>query len=264
MRCSLSLLLMALGLVLGAGAAAAPCPEVRREIDLTDARLARAGTAVSAANNNAEARRDLALATDFQARSRLEIGAGRCLVALDFTRRARLRALHAVSLVRGLPDPDRIRVQLERSREILDRSREQLRDCDEIRAQSILRAAVQMQERAEAAFAADPPRVLASLQLTVSARERAQRALRLCHLEESIQASAEHALGRTDEVIGRAREKAGESTAAPGREPLARASEIQTRARDEYRAGHFEASLRLTQEARAFAFRSLRLAGTSS
>src|SRR5439155_158438 len=91
MRCSLSLLLMALGLVLGAGAAAAPCPEVRREIDLTDARLARAGTAVSAASNNAEARRDLALATDFQARSRLEIGAGRCLVALDFTRRARPR-----------------------------------------------------------------------------------------------------------------------------------------------------------------------------
>src|SRR5437016_10400741 len=123
-------LAMAAALLLGAGPAAGQCPEVQREADLTDARLAQAGPIVSAADN-AEARSDLALATDFQARSRLEIGAGRCLVALNFTRRARLRALHAVSLVRGLPDPDRIQVQLERSREILDRSRERLRDGDQ-------------------------------------------------------------------------------------------------------------------------------------
>jgi hypothetical protein len=267
MRSRNPLLVAALGLFLITGVASAQCPDqvraaVQREIDLTDTRIEQAD-ALAAGSDNAEVRSDLALANDLQSRAKIELDAGHCVVALDLTKRARARALHAVSLVRGLPDPDRVQVQLERTREILDRARERIEECDQPRAQAMLRAALQMQTRAEAAFAADPPRLLAALQLTVSARERVHRALGLCNIEESLQDGAERALKRTDDVLGRAREKTGDAAREQGRRALDHALELQQRAYDEFRAGRFEASLRLTLQSRAIAFRALRLAGGS-
>src|SRR2546422_3244905 len=143
-------------------------------IERTDDVIARAQDIVGASDNR-EAQSELTLATGLQANARIEFAANHDLLAIDLTRRARLHAEKAIALVNGLPDPDRVLVQLERTRELLDRARERIEECDLDRARAMLRAAFEIQARAEAS--AQDGRYLAALQLTMSARERAQRAL---------------------------------------------------------------------------------------
>jgi hypothetical protein len=261
MRRFLTLVTFVLGLA--AAPASAQCPDdirsnVQRELEITDARIEQAETVVSTTDHR-EARSDLALAIEIQARARVELAAGRCALALDLTRRARARASHAISLVRGLPDPDQVRVQLDRTSDVLERARDRVEECSETRARSLLHAAAEMQLRAETAFRSEPPRLLAALQLTISARERAQRALRLCNVEDGVREGAERALRRTEDVLERARDRVARSAWERARQALQQAIEIQGRAQEEFRAGRFEASLRLTQQARAFAFRAIRM-----
>jgi hypothetical protein len=161
--------------------------------------------------------------------------------------------------VSGLPDPDRVLTQLERTRELLDRVRDRIEECDLDRARAMLRAALEMQVRAEAA--ARDGRYLAALQLTMSARERALRALRLCKLEDKLHDEAERALMRTDELISRARDRVSERESDQARQALNRAVELQAEAWVQFRAEHLEGGLRLTQSARTFAHRAIRLAG---
>src|SRR5262249_25303096 len=144
-----------------------------------------------------------------------------------------------------------IRNQVERTREVIDRARDQIEECDNDRARAMLRAAAEMQARAEAAFGAE--RYLAALQLTTSARERALRALRLCNVEDNVREAADRALHRTDEILSRARDQVAEHGTDRARKLLARGVDLQARAQGEFRAEHFEASLRLTLLARRFA-----------
>jgi hypothetical protein len=123
----------------------------------------------------------------------------------------------------------------------------------------MLRAALEMQQRAEDAFLYE--RYLAAFQLTVGARERGLRALRLCNVQDNLRENAEHALQRTDEILSRARDVVAERGGDRPRKLLRRGMDLQERASLEFRAGRFEASLRLTQSARTLAHRALRLAG---
>lgn len=232
--------------------------EVLIAIERTDDLIARAQDAVSGSDNQ-QAQVELAEAIRVQADARTEFAAARYLIALNFTRRARLHADKAIALVTGLPDPDRVLVQLERTRELLDRTRERIGECDSDRARSMLRAAFEMQLRAEAS--AREGRYLAALQLTMSARERALRALRLCNLQDNLHDAAERGLTRTDELIARARDMVTEHPSDQARQALNRAIELEADAWTQFRADHFEASLRLTQSARTFAHRAIRLAG---
>ncbi len=227
-------------------------------LDRTDELIARAQEVVAGADN-VQADAELAAAVRLQADARTAFAAGTFRLSLDLTMRARLRADRAIALVRGLPDPDRVLVQLERTRELLDRARERIEECQAERARALLRAAFEMQARAE--VSAREGRYLAALQLTLSARERALRALRMCNVEDNLREAAERALTRTDEVISRAREAIHERDDERARQALERAVEVQTEAWTQFRADHFEASLRLTQTARTFAHRALRLAG---
>jgi tetratricopeptide (TPR) repeat protein len=232
--------------------------EAQFALERTDDLIARAQEVVGG-SDNPQAADELALAVSIQANARGAFDAGRYGAAIDITRRARLHADRAIALVRGLPDPDRVLAQLERTRELLDRARERIEECDVERARALLRAAVEMQVRAEAS--ARDGRYLAALQLTLSARERAHRALRLCNLEDNLREAAERALQRTDEVIGRARDLLQERDVERARQALERAVELQAEAWVQFRAEHFEASLRLTQSARTFAHRAIRIAG---
>ena len=227
-------------------------------IERTDDVIARAQD-IDGASDNREAQGELTLAVDLQANARVEYTAGHDLRALDLTRRARLHAEKAIALINGLPDPDRVLVQLERTRELLDRTRERLADCDIDRARAMLRAALEMQVRAEGA--SQEGRYLAALRLTMSARERALRALRLCNLEDNLHDAAERALARTDELIAHARDLVAEHGSDPARAALNRAVELETEATAQFRADHLEASLKLTQSARTFAHRAIRLTG---
>lgn len=161
----------------------------------------------------------------------------------------------------GLPDPARVMNQVQRTRDLLERARQRIQKCDDDEARQALRAAFEMQRRAEEAIAERRP--LAAFQLTVSARERGVGALRICHVEEDLQESAERALRRTDEVLARTRDQVAEQGRDRARRPLKRAMDLQERARAEFRSEHYEESLRLTQSARSLAQHLLRALGGS-
>ena len=240
----------------------------RSALERTDERIRLAQSLVAGADNaQAELELNAAIGIQAQARSVFDQGMAasgdtrlRLLQqSVDLTLRARARADRAISLIQGLPDPDRVLSQVERTREMLDRARNRIEGCDSDRAQALLRAALDMQTRAEAA--ARESRYLAALQLTLSARERGLRALRLCNMEENLQEAADRALHRTDQVISRARELVARADHERAKDVLTRAERVQGQAYEQVRGGHFEAALRVTQSARTLAYRAVRLAG---
>ena len=223
---------------------------VQYALDRTDDRIELAQTVVASVDNPL-AQVELDAAIRLQADARVAFGSGQLRLAMDLTLRARARADRAISLVKGLPDPDRVLAQLERTRELIESTRDRIEECDNPRARALLRVAVEMQGRAEAAFRES--RYLAALQLTLGARDRVHRALRLCRVEDTLENSAERALARTDEILA-------QSSSEAARAALARAVSLQGEAYVEFRAQHFQVSIRLTMSARSFAYRALRLA----
>lgn len=232
---------------------------VRLALEETDRRVVLAGTVVSN-SGDAEANGELAQARELQARARSAAGAGQSLLAGQLAAEARRHADRAIALVRGLPAPDRVVDQLERTRELLDRAGPRIQECGDERARAVLRVALELQGRAESAEEAR--RHLGALQLTMGARDRVLRALRLCRLEENAQEAAARALRQTDQVLARAREL--QESGAPGRrvrpmvrEALPRASALQDDASRQFRDGHYESSLQLTLTARRLAHRAV-------
>src|SRR5262245_12113399 len=140
--------------------------DVQAQLLRTDERIELAQTLL-AGSDEAEAQVELDAAVTLQTQARAEFGAGHPRIALDLTLRARARADRAIAIARG-PSPDRVLAQLERTRELIDRARDRIEECDNDRARALLRVAVEMQTRAEAA--AQEKRYLAALQLTLSAR----------------------------------------------------------------------------------------------
>lgn len=257
----LSILSVLAVVVLGVPAVHAQSGRLEDELALTDRRIELAEAVVQNSEDPAP-RRELGLAVDLQQRARAAAASSQALVALRLTRDARAHADRATSMVRGLPDPDRVVAQVERTRELLDRAREQVESCTDPRARNLLRVSSEMQTRAESALRES--RYVAALQLTLSAQERLFRALRACRIVESAEQGASRALSRTDEVLSRARTSMEGDVSEAAAQALARATTVQGDAYAEYRGGHFDASIRLTQAARALAHRALRLSGAGS
>jgi len=241
---------------------------VRVAIEMTDQRIEVAQSLVAeSGNTQAQLEVEASLQLQGQAKVALEqalVATGETQLrllrqALDLTFRARARADRAIALIRGLPDPERVLAQIERTHELIERARDRIEECQNERARALLGVAIDMQARARAA--AQEGRYLAALQLTLSARERVLRALRLCNLEDNLQESCERALHRTDEVLDRAREIVSASGSERASELLGRARQMQGEAWSQFREQHFEACLRLTQGARNLAHRAIRVAG---
>ncbi len=240
---------------------------VRFALERTDERIELAQSLV-AGSNNAQAQLEVDAAVGLQGQAKSVFSQALAATgdvqlrllreALDLTFRARAHADRAIAIIQGLPDPERVLAQVERTRELLERARDRIEECDHDRARALLRVAIEMQDRAENAV--HESRYLAALQLTLSARERALRALRLCNMEENLQEAADRALRRTDEVLARARDVVGDADSEQARNLLARAERVQDEAHAQFRAEHFEACLRLTQTARNLAHRAIRLA----
>lgn len=234
---------------------------VQDAIDQTDRRIEFAESLVSVANN-ANATFELGLGRDIQVRARSAFSASQFGFAFRLTMDARGHADRAVAILRNLPDPDRVRVQVERTGDLLERTRDRLRECDDNRARALLRAAIDMQGRAEAALSES--RFLAALQLTMSARERALRAMRICNLDDSRDENVARALSRTDEVLATAREALNGTEDARVVQGLRAAERMQGDAHSEFRAGHSEQALRMTQSARTQANRVMRRASSGA
>lgn len=229
---------------------------VQIALDATDRRIEQAD-AMAAASSDPRAQAELSAAHDTQSRARTAFAASQLRMSFQLTFDARNHADRAIALVKGLPDPDRVLVQLERTRDILDRVRTRVEECTEPRAHGMVAVATTMQEHAESAQAAG--RYLGAIELTMGARERAFRALRLCNLEDDMSASVEQALRRTDDVIAKAHDAVAAAPSDRARQALAEATDLEGKAQSEYRAGHYDPSLRLTQTARAMAHRAVRL-----
>jgi len=255
------IVLAMLAVTTGAYAQSDLSERVLSALEVTDQRIEQAQMLVADSGHEI-AEHEVQNAVDLQARARSEFARDELRFALDLTLRAKERADRAIALVRGLPDPDRVKAQLERTMEMLERARDQIEECDNEQARAMIHIAEEMQKRA--IRAGDEGRYLAALQLTTSARERILKALRMCRMEENVQESADRALRRSDEVISRARDRLTRAEdegqkVEQARQALERAASVQERAYGEFQAEHYAASLRLTQSARASAYRAIRL-----
>ena len=256
-------LAIAITAVLALPARAQDGSRVQLEIQRTDDRIAQAAAIVSGSGNE-RAETALANANSLQAAARRAFDASQFAIALRNTMDARLRADGAIAIIRGQPDPERVQSQVERTRDLLERAQPRIDECSDDRARALLRGALEMQARAEVAL--DAQRGLAALRLTMSARERAWRALQICHLPDDPGEGAERAIRRTDELLDRARQEIEEDGSPDTRveAALRLASDLQSRAWAEFRAGRQDAALRLTRSARDAGHRALVLAGRQS
>lgn len=255
-RFFIGVLLVLGGLLLPAAEAHAQwAGRVEDALETTDRRIELAESLVPAGENTSAAT-ELAMAKQLQVRARSAFQGAQYGLAERLTLEARARADRAIAILRGLPDPDRVLAQVERTRELAERARERLADCEETRARSLLRVGLEMQVRAEAA--ARESRYLAALQLTLSARERLLKAMRVCKVSESTAEIARRAIQRTDDLISRARAVLDDPARPEAARAVERAAALQAEAQSEFRAGRYETSLRLTRAARLGAERALR------
>jgi hypothetical protein len=232
--------------------------QVQQAIQHTDERIDRAEN-MERRSPSPDSKPFLDDARLLQARAKQALAAHEPELAMRLTMRARGHAERSILTAQGLPDPDRVTAQLERTRDLLALASERLEGCPDARAQQQLQIATDMEQRAE--DAARSERYLAALQLTLGARERTTRAMRQCNRGEDARDSAERALRRTDEILARAQGVVGGGPEQPPRDALARGLEAQAEARREFAGAHFERSLMLTQGARSLAYRAIRLSG---
>ncbi|HEY6194871.1 MAG TPA: hypothetical protein VI504_07485 [Candidatus Eisenbacteria bacterium] len=230
---------------------------VQDAIDVTDRRIQQARDLLAGAPNP-QAAAEVEQAVSLQAIAKQNFARGFYGAAARATFDARTHADRAIAILKGLPDPVRVQDQLARTRELLDRARDRLSHCELPVVRDMLRTAIDMQARAELAYS--ETRYLAALQLTMSARERALRALQLCNAGESLDETVDNALQRTDDTLARAHELVGSDASERARQMLANADGQQTRARTEASAGHPRVALRFTRMAREQADRAIRAA----
>jgi hypothetical protein len=254
-----TILAVALGLAVSGPAFAQLPPDPQRlqdAIDVTDRRIQQAQELLAGAPNTA-AQAEVDQAVSLQALAKQAFAQSRFAASSRATFDARLHADRAIAILRGLPDPNRVHDQLDRTREILDRARDRLAHCDNSAARELLRIALDMQARAEISFG--ETRYLAALQLTMSARERGLRALQLCNAGESLDETVASALQRTDDLLSRTHELVDPSDHERARQMLANADNVQARAKAEAQAGRAAVGLRLTRQSREQAARAQRL-----
>ena len=229
-------------------------PRVIEAIEATDRRIEQAESLAGPTPATPVAG-EIGLAKELQARARSAYASSQYMIAGRATMDARGHADRAIAMIRGLPDPERVSLQLERTQDELERAQERLSECGEPRALNLIRVAADMKARADGAF--EQNRYLAALQLSNGARERMQKALRICRLFEATQADASRALQRTDEVLARVREQFS-GAGVSGRQALSAIEGLQAEAQLEYQRAHYEQALRMTQVARVRAKRLLR------
>jgi len=220
-------------------------------LDQTDRRIEQEDR-VLGASADPQSLAQLTTAREIQERARDAFGQGQPRLAMRLTLEAREHVQQAGAVSRGLPDSERVSVQLERTRDLLGRTRERLAACDHADVRDAMGAAEMMEARADSALLEG--RSLAALELSMDARARAFRALQSCNLSEDLPGTVNFALRRTDQVLAHARDNAPSNPAA--QQSLNEAARLQAQAQQEFRQQHVDESLKLTHSARAAARRA--------
>lgn len=233
--------LLALG-VPAFGQGSDEAPKVRQELENTDRLIERAEPLVRESANE----EPLALlneAKELQARAWNQFRQRRYPLALYTTNQARLRLRRALELV-GV-DPDKVAGEIRRTAELLAEAAPVVRRSGVREAEELLRLALGEQEAARRYY--DARRYALALRFTRAARNHAREALERVRQRGGRERVASE-LDRTDALLVRARERAGDEDRA--REVLKRAESLQKQARESFELDRLLPALRLTLAAR--------------
>jgi len=177
-------------------------------------------------------------------------------LALKFTFAARLHIRSAWQIVRNLIDPDKVKTELERTDELIERVREIVKSSPDERARQLLDKVQTLQEQAWTAFDNRLPGL--ALKYTIASRDLIIRAW------EKVRGAAnpalvERALAETDKLIEDWAPRINQSDSTEATSLLEQAQRLQTSARESYQAGKLKPAFTATCQARRLVQRAIEL-----
>jgi hypothetical protein len=220
---------------------------VEEYIQRTEEILMRAAEAVRE-SESARARPVLAQARELHDRSVSLLMNGRPLIAYETSQRARQAAQHAVQLARDdLGFEERVRIRLERLRELYDQLFERAQEERNERALRFIQEAERQFLRAREQYTQRNFEI--AFHLLESAESLLHKAARLLFEGAGVD-RLRNDLDRTADLIRRTRERLGEADDRAAQEILDRAERVLEQARDALSRGEPLAALHLARQAR--------------
>jgi len=244
------LVLVALAVLIGLAWAQKQQQAVREELVKTDQVIADVRPLVERSGNE-EARRDLEWATSLQQAAWSAFHSSAYTRAAGLTLRARERARQA-RVVAGI-DPDRVREEVQRNRELMAEWGPPVVKARDPRANELWKMALTEQRAAEGYLGRF--RYGYALKFATAAREHGKAAVAAIRGRVGSE-RVKRELDRTDALIEKAQAKLGTGAARRATEVLNKAVELQRQARQTLADSRPLAALRLTLAARELLFRA--------
>ncbi|MFN8178193.1 MAG: hypothetical protein U0167_09700 [bacterium] len=154
---------------------------------------------------------------------------------------------------------DRVRRELERTDEGLERAAAVVKEGDSARARDVLDRATAVQTDAWGNF--HGARLVVATRLTLEARAMAARAVSLAREDSSVRERAQREMDRAAQMISRARDESGEHPSAQAPPLLDDAGSLLDRAHATFGEQHFVAALRLALASQRLAAQATSLGG---
>jgi hypothetical protein len=231
---------------------------VQAELERTDEVLSELGPQVGR-SEEPKVRELWRMAEGEQATARQEFDRQRYRLALKFTFAARLHAWAAFKLVRRNADPEKLRAELERTNDLLERVKEPVAASGNERARQLLQKAGNWQEQARTAFS---NRLWGqALKFTLAARDLALRAWELARGSTTLPL-VERALGETDQLLDAWSDELRQSDQGQVQTLLDQAIDQQARARQLFNDRDLKGALQATSLARKSLNRALEAVNT--
>ena len=196
------------------------------------------------------------LAQSEQETARRSFDARQYLVALKFTLAARLHTKTALEIIRRAGDPERVRLELERTDMLLARARQKLAQSENARLAELLAKATGWQDQAWQALRSGQPFV--ALKLTLSARDLLLRAWEMARGPD--RELVEQAIGETDRLVEKWSGVITERGPDEARSLARQATEHQATAKKHFAAAELRPALSETTIARRLMARAIELA----
>lgn len=226
---------------------------VQAELERTDEVLSELGPGVRR-SEEPKVRELWRMAENEQATARQEFDRQHYRLALKFTFAARLHAWSAFKLVRRNADPEKLKAELDRTDDLLERVKEPVEASGNERARQLLQKAGNWQEQARTAFG---NRLWGqTLKFTLAARDLALRAWELARGSTTLPL-VERALGETDQLLDTWSDELRQSDQTQATTLLDQAIDQQARARQSFNDRDLKTALQATTLARKFLNRVL-------
>jgi hypothetical protein len=168
-------------------------------------------------------------------------------LALKFTFAARLHVRNAWGILRSLIDPERVRAELDRTDELLERAREATRNVREDILLQLLDKAASLQQQARTAL--DNRLFGLAIKYTLAARDLILRAWEKVRGAQN-PTLVERALAETDKLIEDWAPLIGQSDNTEAARLLEQAQQLQASARADFAAGRLKPAFTQTCQAR--------------